>query len=66
MVMGLISVQLYGVLAVQISRWGNVEWHHDVDKMELRSRLAAAALFVYVNSHDARTVYDKEAANSPI
>jgi len=34
--------------------------------MEVRSRLAAAALFVYANSHDARTVYSKDAANSPV
>jgi len=55
-----------GVLSAQISQWGNVEWHHDVDKMELRSRLAAAALFVYANSHDVRMVYSKEAANNPV
>ena len=55
-----------GVFVVQISQWGNIEWHHDVDKMEVRSRLAAAALFVYVNSHAARTVFNKEAANSPV
>jgi len=51
---------------VQISQWGNVEWHHDVDKMELQCRLASAALFVYANTHDARTVFSKSAADSPV
>ncbi|KAM9305438.1 ATP synthase mitochondrial F1 complex assembly factor 2 [Gastrophryne carolinensis] len=34
----------------QIQRWGNVEWAHDYDLHELRSRTAAAALFVYLCS----------------
>lgn len=36
-------------LEFQISRWGSVEWAHDVDLMELRSRLAAATLFCHLN-----------------
>lgn len=32
-----------------MNRWGNVEWSHDVDKAQTTSRVAAAALFVYLN-----------------
>ncbi|EDO38103.1 predicted protein, partial [Nematostella vectensis] len=35
-------------LEFQIGRWGSVEWAHDVDLMELRCRLAAAALFYHL------------------
>lgn len=31
----------------QSKQWGNVEWHHDIDKFELQCRLAAAAIFVH-------------------
>lgn len=34
----------------QISRWGRVEWAHDVDYHELCCRLAAAVFFINVNS----------------
>ncbi|CAG0879530.1 unnamed protein product [Darwinula stevensoni] len=34
----------------QISRWGKVEWAHDLELHALRSRLAAAVLFVHFNS----------------
>jgi ATP synthase F1 complex assembly factor 2 len=53
-------------LEFQISQWGNVEWHHDVDKMELRSRLAAAAIFVYLNSNEAKMVFDKQSSGNPV
>lgn len=33
----------------QVNRWGNVEWSHDVDKAQTTSRVAAAALFIYLN-----------------
>lgn len=33
----------------QVNRWGNVEWSHDIDKAQTTSRVAAAALFVYLN-----------------
>ncbi|XP_067317607.1 ATP synthase mitochondrial F1 complex assembly factor 2 [Anolis sagrei] len=32
----------------QIQRWGNVEWAHDYDLHEMRSRTAAATLFVHL------------------
>ncbi|XP_068761096.1 ATP synthase mitochondrial F1 complex assembly factor 2-like [Montipora capricornis] len=37
-------------LEFQISRWGSVEWAHDLELMETRSRVAAAALFYSLNS----------------
>ncbi|CAM1312440.1 ATPAF2 (predicted) [Pycnogonum litorale] len=37
-------------LDFQISHWGNVEWAHDVDLMDTRSRFAAAVLFTHFNS----------------
>lgn len=36
-------------LEFQISRWGSVEWAHDLELMETRSRVAAAALFYSLN-----------------
>lgn len=35
----------------QISHWGSVEWFHDQNKYDLQSRLAAAILFVHLNSY---------------
>lgn len=35
----------------QISHWGNIEWSHDLDKYDLQSRVAAAVLFVHLNSY---------------
>ncbi|KAK3738736.1 hypothetical protein QZH41_018094 [Actinostola sp. cb2023] len=37
-------------LEFQIGRWGSIEWAHDVDLMEIRSRLAAATLFYHLSS----------------
>ena len=34
----------------QTERWGNVEWGHDVEREQQRNRLAAAILFVCLNS----------------
>ncbi|XP_031825850.1 ATP synthase mitochondrial F1 complex assembly factor 2 homolog l(2)k14505 [Nomia melanderi] len=34
----------------QTSHWGSVEWHHDHNKYDLQARLAAAILFVHLNS----------------
>ncbi|XP_046854945.1 ATP synthase mitochondrial F1 complex assembly factor 2-like [Xenia sp. Carnegie-2017] len=34
----------------QIKQWGNVEWAHEVDLMDLRSRLAAATLFFHLTN----------------
>ncbi|XP_076642318.1 ATP synthase mitochondrial F1 complex assembly factor 2 homolog l(2)k14505 [Halictus rubicundus] len=37
----------------QASYWGSVEWHHDHNKYDLQARLAAAILFVHLNSCSA-------------
>ncbi|XP_045214684.2 ATP synthase mitochondrial F1 complex assembly factor 2-like [Mercenaria mercenaria] len=37
----------------QIEKWGNVEWYHDIDILELRGRLAASALFVHWSNETA-------------
>ncbi|XP_054001914.1 ATP synthase mitochondrial F1 complex assembly factor 2 [Hylaeus anthracinus] len=34
----------------QTSHWGSVEWFHDHNKYDLQTRLAAAILFVHLNS----------------
>ncbi|XP_076237513.1 ATP synthase mitochondrial F1 complex assembly factor 2 homolog l(2)k14505 isoform X2 [Calliopsis andreniformis] len=35
----------------QASHWGSVEWFHDQNKYDLQARLAAAILFVHLNSY---------------
>ncbi|KOC67644.1 ATP synthase mitochondrial F1 complex assembly factor 2 [Habropoda laboriosa] len=35
----------------QVSHWGSVEWFHDHNKYDLQTRLAAAILFVHLNSY---------------
>nr|XP_012134815.1 PREDICTED: ATP synthase mitochondrial F1 complex assembly factor 2 isoform X2 [Megachile rotundata] len=35
----------------QTSHWGSVEWFHDQNKYDLQARLAAAILFVHLNSY---------------
>jgi len=37
----------------QIAHWGNVEWSHELSKQDLQSRLAAATLFIHLNSYMA-------------
>ncbi|KAK0179813.1 hypothetical protein PV327_005529 [Microctonus hyperodae] len=39
----------------QISHWGNVEWSHDLSKQDLQARLAAAVLFIHLNSFSITT-----------
>ncbi|KAI0241392.1 ATP synthase mitochondrial F1 complex assembly factor 2 [Lamellibrachia satsuma] len=50
----------------QTQRWGSVEWYHDVDVLQTRARLAAATLLVHTTSEDVRTVFNKQAVNSPV
>ena len=45
----------YFFLFLQISRWGKVEWAHDLELMETRSRVAAAALFYSLNNKPLST-----------
>lgn len=40
-----------------MNRWGNVEWSHDVDKSQTTSRVAAAALFVYLNEGTTNNIH---------
>lgn len=47
----------------QISHWGNVEWHHEYGKQDLQTRLSAAMLFVYLNSHSATSRPKNDAPN---
>ncbi|KAJ8681152.1 hypothetical protein QAD02_016939 [Eretmocerus hayati] len=35
----------------QISHWGNIEWSHELAKYDLQSRMAAAILFIHLNSY---------------
>jgi ATP synthase F1 complex assembly factor 2 len=53
-------------LEFQVAQWGNVEWHHDVDMFEMRSRLAAAAIFVHLNIAETRTVFNKQTSQMPV
>ncbi len=50
----------------QVSQWGNVEWYHDIDVLELRARLAAATLFIHLNSTDQRTTFNKDQSKNPV
>ena len=34
----------------QLEQWGKVEWHHDVQEQEMRSRVSAALLVVYLGA----------------
>ncbi|OXU30297.1 hypothetical protein TSAR_016714 [Trichomalopsis sarcophagae] len=48
----------------QISHWGNVEWSHDLSKYDLQSRLAAAILFIHLNSNFINSQPKVKATNS--
>ena len=41
----------FTLITFQISHWGNVEWSHELAKYDLQSRMAAAILFIHLNSH---------------
>lgn len=34
----------------QYDQWGKVEWYHDINESELRSRVSAALLFIYLSN----------------
>ncbi|CAB4029717.1 ATP synthase mitochondrial F1 complex assembly factor 2 [Paramuricea clavata] len=44
----------------QIKKWGSVEWAHEVDLMDLRSRLAAATLFFHLTSGSTLDGYKED------
>lgn len=35
----------------QYDQWGKVEWYHDINEVELRSRVSAAVLFIYLSNN---------------
>lgn len=35
----------------QTNRWGEVEWHHKFEEVNIRTRISAALVFVYFNSN---------------
>jgi len=43
-------------LEVQTDQWGNVEWAHDVELYDTTARVAAAAMFVQLNSNSHRMI----------
>ncbi len=47
-------------LKVQTERWGNVEWAHDLEMHDTTARLAAAAMFMQLNT-TAHQLSEKEA-----
>uniref|UniRef100_H2ZQP5 ATP synthase mitochondrial F1 complex assembly factor 2 n=1 Tax=Ciona savignyi TaxID=51511 RepID=H2ZQP5_CIOSA len=49
----------------QISKWGNIAWHHDFELVETRMKTAAAALFIHMCSEDSRTEEFREALKVP-
>ncbi|CAN7938863.1 unnamed protein product [Ixodes hexagonus] len=48
----------------QTSRWGSVEWAHDLDREQLRSRVAAALLFVRLTTESSTSVHKGRSALS--
>lgn len=45
----------------QISKWGNVEWYHDVDLLESRTKVAASAMFIHSCSEDSQYIVKRNA-----
>ena len=35
----------------QTNRWGEVEWHHTFEQVNIKTRISAALVFVYFNSN---------------
>ncbi|CAK9816165.1 ATP synthase mitochondrial F1 complex assembly factor 2 [Anthophora quadrimaculata] len=48
----------------QVSHWGSVEWFHDHNKYDLQARLAAAILFVHLNSYSVSCQPKNDNTNS--
>lgn len=40
----------------QAGKWGSIEWHHEVDSQILRTRVAAAMIFYFLNSEFVKSV----------
>ncbi|ESP03862.1 hypothetical protein LOTGIDRAFT_110395, partial [Lottia gigantea] len=65
LIMALVDKSISVETAVKLSRleqeyqsekWGNVEWHHDLDQLDLQSRLASAALFIHWSSENSSVI----------
>ena len=53
----------------QIDKWGNVEWHHDIELYDVRARVAAATLMVHFSNEDDKTIkfrQDFKRSNGPV
>lgn len=50
------------VILLQSGYWGRVEWAHDLSQQQMQSRLAAAVLFVHLNS-SSTALHRKETSN---
>lgn len=50
----------------QISKWGNIEWAHDVELLDLQARVAAATVFLHINMADTRTLFNKSYSSRPV
>ena len=35
----------------QTEKWGNVEWYHDFEQVNIKTRVSAALVFLYFNSN---------------
>jgi len=46
----------------QVSKWGNVEWHHDVDYHETLMTVAASAVFVQFSTEYSSTILLRNSA----
>nr|XP_002131815.1 ATP synthase mitochondrial F1 complex assembly factor 2-like [Ciona intestinalis] len=51
-------------LEYQISKWGNIAWHHDIELAESRMKTAAAVMFIQLCSEDSKTERYREALKS--
>jgi len=46
----------------QCGHWGRVEWAHDLSQLDLQSRVAAAVLFIHLNSASEHVMAKRKAA----
>ena len=51
-------------ISYQSTVWGSVEWAHDVEHADLKSRAAAGTLIVYLNANTNHTLPTKDVDQS--
>ena len=44
------ATDVFLYVSFQSGHWGRVEWAHDLNQQETQARLAAAVLFIHLNS----------------